>query len=151
MKHTIDEFNQRRNDLMEAIDTWLLERAGEQNEEAPLSSESPGLMIDRLSILSLKIFHTEEESMRETASEQHRSPQPGTPAAAAGAARRSLGVSGRDVGGRGRGAPTLQALPADEDVQRSGVEPDRVSPQRLAERAEAGAAATAERSARAGC
>lgn len=72
VKHAIDQYNQRRNDLMEQIDQTLLDRVGEQNAKAPLSSESPGLMIDRLSILSLKIFHTEEETLRATATVEHR-------------------------------------------------------------------------------
>lgn len=72
LKHAIDYLNQGRNDLMEQIDAWLLARVGEQSVEAPLSSETPGLMIDRLSILALKIYHTEEESRRETASPAHR-------------------------------------------------------------------------------
>jgi hypothetical protein len=46
--------------------------AGEQNPGAPLHSETPGMMIDRLSILALKIYHTREEAQRETASEVHR-------------------------------------------------------------------------------
>jgi len=37
-----------------------------------LHSETPGMMIDRLSILSLKIFHTDEEATRTTATEEHR-------------------------------------------------------------------------------
>ncbi|HEY4357238.1 MAG TPA: DUF4254 domain-containing protein [Acidobacteriaceae bacterium] len=71
VKHSIDRFNQLRNDLVEQIDTALLEAAF-QTPEAPLHSETPGLIIDRLSILSLKIFHTREESVRMDASEQHR-------------------------------------------------------------------------------
>ena len=38
---------------------------------APLHSESPGLIIDRLSILALKIFHTREEAERPDAPAGH--------------------------------------------------------------------------------
>ena len=72
VKHNIDALNQRRNDLVEAMDRLLLEAAGRQSPDAPLHSETPGLIIDRLSILALKIFHTEEESRRESATEEHR-------------------------------------------------------------------------------
>lgn len=72
VKHAIDLLNQRRNDLVEAIDRILLEGAGEQNPSAPLHSETPGLILDRLSILALKIYHTAEESVRASASEAHR-------------------------------------------------------------------------------
>ncbi|MCU1223175.1 MAG: hypothetical protein JWQ42_1268 [Edaphobacter sp.] len=71
VKQAIDGLNQRRNDLAEKMDVWLLGTL-EQNEEAPLHSETPGLMIDRLSILALKIYHTGEEAHRETATETHR-------------------------------------------------------------------------------
>jgi len=54
VKRAIDVLNQRRNDLVEAIDGNLLQAAGAQSPAAPLNSESPGLMIDRLSILALK-------------------------------------------------------------------------------------------------
>jgi hypothetical protein len=37
-----------------------------------LHSESPGLMIDRLSILSLKLYHTEQELGRVSAPAGHR-------------------------------------------------------------------------------
>ena len=71
VKHAIDLLNQRRNDLAEEIDLWLIDGL-EQNAAAPLHSETPGLMIDRLSILALKIYHTREESHRANATEDHR-------------------------------------------------------------------------------
>jgi hypothetical protein len=72
VKHAIDRLNQLRNDLVEKMDGMLLTQAGDQNPVAPLNSETPGLIIDRLSILALKIYHTEEETHRESATEAHR-------------------------------------------------------------------------------
>ena len=72
VKRAIDVFNQTRNDLVEAMDRALLGGAGPQNPAAPLHSESPGLILDRLSILALKIYHTAEETHRATATEAHR-------------------------------------------------------------------------------
>jgi hypothetical protein len=74
VKRRIDKTNQQRNDLAEEIDRRLLEWLGARGlpeAEAPLNSESPGLMIDRLSILALKIFHTREEAEREGAPAGH--------------------------------------------------------------------------------
>jgi len=74
VKRRIDETNQRRNDLSEQMDQALLDllaQRGLPNPETTLHSESPGLMIDRLSILALKLFHTREEMERRGAPEGH--------------------------------------------------------------------------------
>jgi hypothetical protein len=67
VKRRVDETNQLRNDLTEELDRKLLawlEPRGLPKPIAPLHSESPGLIIDRLSILALKIYHTREEAGR---------------------------------------------------------------------------------------
>jgi hypothetical protein len=74
VKRRIDATNQLRNDLAEDLDRVLLEWLGERklpNPEAALQSESPGLIIDRLSILALKIYHTREEATRPHAPAGH--------------------------------------------------------------------------------
>ena len=74
VKRAIDRINQRRNDLAESCDALLLEILTANNlpnSKAPLHSESPGLMIDRLSILSLKIFHAAEQIERTDAPTGH--------------------------------------------------------------------------------
>jgi hypothetical protein len=74
VKRRVDRTNQRRNDLAEEMDRvllgWLKVR-GLPNAAAELNSESPGLMIDRLSILALKIYHTREEAERADAPDGH--------------------------------------------------------------------------------
>ncbi|MGB7547931.1 MAG: DUF4254 domain-containing protein [Terracidiphilus sp.] len=74
VKRRIDRTNQLRNDLAEELDRTLLDWLAPQGlpaSRAPLHSESPGLMIDRLSILALKIFHTREEAGRDGAPAGH--------------------------------------------------------------------------------
>lgn len=72
-KRLIDTTNQRRNDLTEHIDGLLLASlpADPLRDQSPLHSETPGLMIDRLSILSLKLYHTHEEIERPDAPHGH--------------------------------------------------------------------------------
>jgi hypothetical protein len=74
VKRRVDETNQRRNDLTEELDRMLvmwLDGRGLPRPTAPLNSESPGLIIDRLSILALKIYHTREEAGRDDAPAGH--------------------------------------------------------------------------------
>jgi hypothetical protein len=75
VKRRIDRTNQLRNDLAEELDRVLMDwltAQGLPNPGAPLNSESPGLIIDRLSILALKIFHTREEIQRTDTSSAHK-------------------------------------------------------------------------------
>jgi hypothetical protein len=72
-KRNIDRYNQARNNAMEKIDEWILNylHLNKKDLNAEMHSETPGMIIDRLSIMSLKRFHMNEEAHREDVSLQH--------------------------------------------------------------------------------
>ena len=72
-KRNIDFYNQSRNNAMEKIDEWFLNYLLQNYivSNGALHSETPGMMIDRLSIMSLKRYHMQEETLRKDASEDH--------------------------------------------------------------------------------
>jgi hypothetical protein len=71
-KRTIDRCNQSRNDAIEAFDAWLLAGLPPARPNAPLHSETAGMIIDRLSIMALKIYHMRLEAARDSATDEHR-------------------------------------------------------------------------------
>ena len=72
-KRRIDQSNQERTDVVEYIDSYFLEKFASVKpvENAKINSESPAWVIDRLSILALKVYHMQEETTRTNADAAH--------------------------------------------------------------------------------
>lgn len=73
IKRRIDASNQLRTDLVEKIDDWFLDFFGNKNDfsSGKLNTESPAWVVDRLSILALKIYHMNEQVQRDDVDEKH--------------------------------------------------------------------------------
>lgn len=71
-KRAIDRFNQARNDAIEKLDEYFLQHLPPAKPASPLHSETAGMIIDRLSIMALKIYHMRIEATRATATDEHR-------------------------------------------------------------------------------
>jgi hypothetical protein len=72
-KRNIDRYNQKRNDAIEQVDEQLgqLLSAVQPGPDARLNSETPGAMIDRLSILSLRIHQMTLQAERKDVDRAH--------------------------------------------------------------------------------
>lgn len=72
-KRAIDGFNQERNNRMEQMDDWITYHLKPSTQPTcPIHSETPGMMIDRLSILSLKQYHMTKQTKRQDVDDAHR-------------------------------------------------------------------------------
>ena len=74
IKRRIDASNQERTDMVEYIDSYLLDKYKnvEVRPDAKINTETPAWAIDRLSILALKIYHMQQEVLRTDVDEAHR-------------------------------------------------------------------------------
>lgn len=74
IKRRIDKSNQDRTDMVEYVDSYLLDKYKEIRPaaDARLNTETPAWAIDRLSILALKIYHMARETERTDVDETHR-------------------------------------------------------------------------------
>lgn len=74
LKRKIDKSNQHRTDLVEKVDDFYIElfKHAKRDTSALINTESPAWVIDRLSILCLKIYHMQEQVDRKEVTENHK-------------------------------------------------------------------------------
>ena len=73
IKRRIDASNQVRTDMVEYIDSYLLDKYKDIKPlaDAKINTETPAWAIDRLSILELKIYHMHQEVLRTDVEQSH--------------------------------------------------------------------------------
>jgi hypothetical protein len=73
IKRRIDKSNQDRTDTVEKIDDYFLAlfKTVTPDTGARINSETPAWLLDRMSILMLKIYHMKEQTDRKDASPDH--------------------------------------------------------------------------------
>ncbi len=73
IKRRIDKSNQHRTDTVELIDDYYIHLYKDvaPKEGVKINTESPAWVVDRLSILCLKIYHMQEQVERTDASTEH--------------------------------------------------------------------------------
>ncbi|WP_276373318.1 DUF4254 domain-containing protein [Chryseolinea sp. H1M3-3] len=73
IKRRIDKSNQDRTDMVEKLDDFFLEQF--KNVKAQpgtrINSETPAWLLDRMSILMLKIYHMKQQTERTDVSQEH--------------------------------------------------------------------------------
>ena len=74
MKRKIDKSNQNRTDVVEQLDDYYISLFNtiSVQSNAKLNTESPGWVVDRISILCLKIYHMQEQVDRTDTDSKHR-------------------------------------------------------------------------------
>lgn len=73
IKRRIDKSNQDRTDTVERIDDYFIEQFRNVVPAAGtrINSETPAWLVDRMSILMLKIYHMREQTLRKDADAEH--------------------------------------------------------------------------------